>query len=212
MRVFVAIDIDEEIRKRIVQFVEEVRGLAPEVRWVAAESLHVTLKFIGEKPEGVVADIEKALGSITAESFEISFRGCGFFPTAKAARVFWIGIEADARLAQLAGKVEGSLAGIGIAKEERAFSPHLTLARGGARIGSESGAPWRRSGDRVNQRFAKLQQRLNRRAGEDPAERLSAPPARDFGTMAAREFFLYCSQLSPKGSRYTKIARFGLRS
>ena len=109
-----------------------------------------------------------------------------------------MGIEADARLAELAGKVEEKLAGISIPKEERAFSPHLTLARGGARIGSGSGAPGRRSGDRVNQRFARLQQRLEER------------PAPDFGTMAAREFFLYRSQLSPKGSRYTKIARFEL--
>jgi 2'-5' RNA ligase len=200
MRVFVALDIGEEIRGRIEEFVEEVRGLAPEVRWVAPESLHVTLKFVGEKPDAAVAEIEKALGSITAEAFEISFRGDGFFPTAKAARVFWVGIEADAGLAQLAGKVEGSLAGIGIAKEERAFSPHLTLARGGARIGSGSEAPGRRSGGRVNQRFAKLE------------ERLAQHPAPDFGTMAAREFFLYRSQLSPKGSRYTKIARFALHS
>jgi 2'-5' RNA ligase len=200
MRVFVGLDIDEEIRGRIGEFVEEVRGLAPDVRWVAPDSLHVTLKFIGERPDAAVAEIEKALGSVSSASFEISFRGCGFFPTAKAARVFWVGIVADARLSELAGNVEVSLVGIGIPKEERAFSPHLTLARGGARIGSGSGSPGRRSGDRVNQRFAKLQQRL--------AER----PAPEFGTMAAREFFLYRSQLSPKGSRYTKIAGFGLGS
>jgi 2'-5' RNA ligase len=200
MRVFVALDIDEGIRGRIAEFVEEVRALAPDVRWVTPESLHVTLKFIGERPEGVVAEIEKTLGSVTASAFEVSFRGCGFFPTVKAARVFWVGIEADARLAELAAKVEGNLAGIGIPKEERTFSPHLTLARGGARIGSGSGAPGRRGGDRVNQRFATLQQRL------------AQHPAPDFGTMAAREFFLYRSKLSPKGSQYTKIARFGLGS
>src|SRR6266566_5277449 len=113
MRVFVGLDIDEEIRGRIAQFVAEVRGLAPDVRWVTPESLHVTLKFIGEKPDGAVAEIEKALGSVRTESFELSFRGCGFFPTEKAARVFWAGMEADARLAELADKVEGKLAGIG---------------------------------------------------------------------------------------------------
>jgi 2'-5' RNA ligase len=200
MRVFVGLDIDEEIRGRIAEFVTEVRGLAPEVRWVAAESLHVTLKFVGEKPDGVVAEIEKALGMISAEPFEISFRGHGFFPTVKAARVFWVGIEGGERLGLLAGAVEEKLAGIGIAKEDRAFSPHLTLARGGARIGSGSGAPGRRSGDRVNQKFAKLQQRLSER------------PPLEFGRMAGREFFLYRSQLSPKGSRYSKIARFELKS
>ena len=205
MRLFVALDIDENIRGRIEQFIEEMQGLAPDVRWVSPESLHVTLKFIGEKPDALVAEIEKTLEAVRVENFDVSFRGCGFFPTAKAARVFWAGIEAGASLTQLAGKVEANLAGIGVPKEERAFSPHLTLARGGARIGSGSGAPGRRSGDRVNQRFAKLQQRWL-------AERLLEHPAPDFGTMAAREFFLYRSQLSPKGSRYTKIARFGLHS
>jgi 2'-5' RNA ligase len=198
MRVFVGLDIDEEIRERIAEFVAEVRRAAPDVRWVTPESLHVTLKFIGEKPEAAVAGIEKALASITAEPFEISFGGHGFFPTEKAARVFWIGIEADAKLAALAAKVEAKLTSIGIAKQQRAFSPHLTLARGGARIGSGSGAPGRRTGDRINQRFARLQQRLAERASPD------------FGTMTARGFFLYRSQLSPKGSQYTKIARFGL--
>jgi len=191
-------DIDEEIRGRMAGFVREVRGFAPEVRWVAAESWHVTLKFIGEKPDAAVGEIEKALGGISAAGFEISFRGYGFFPTMKAARVFWLGIEADEGLAALARAVDEKLSAIGIAKEERGFSPHLTLARGGARIGSGSGAPSRRSGDRVNQKFAKLQERLSER------------PALEFGTMAGREFFLYRSQLSPKGSRYSKIARFGL--
>src|SRR6266404_1714886 len=132
MRVFVGLDIGEDIRGRIAEFVAEVRGFAPEVRWVAVESLHVTLKFIGEKPDSVVAEIEKALRMISAEPFEISFRGYGFFPTARAARVFWIGIEAGEGLGLLARVVEEQLARIGIAKEDRAFSPHLTLARGGA--------------------------------------------------------------------------------
>ncbi len=206
MRVFVGLDIDAEIRGRIAEFVREVRGSAPDVRWVEPESLHVTLKFIGEKPEAAVAEVEKALALIAAEQFGISFRGSGFFPTEKAARVFWVGIEADAKLAELAGKVEGALTGIGIPKEERGFSPHLTLARGGARIGSGSGAPGRRTGDRINQRFARLQQRLAGRLSEGPAGRALL----EFGTMTAREFFLYRSELSAKGSRYTKIARFGL--
>ncbi len=198
MRVFVGMDIDEGIRGRIAEFAREVRGFAPEVRWTEPESWHVTLKFIGERSDASVAEIEKALGSIAAEPFDISFGGHGFFPTVKAARVFWIGIDAGEGLAKLARSVDERLSGIGIAKEERAFSPHLTLARGGARIGSGSGAPSRRSGDRVNQKFVRLQERLE---GREPLE---------FGRMAGREFFLYRSQLSPKGSRYSKIARFGL--
>src|SRR5229473_8586363 len=109
MRIFVALDIQEEIRKRLQHFMDEVRGLVPGARWVTPESLHVTLKFIGEKPETAVNQIKEVLGSINAEPFQIRFRGAGFFPTAKAARVFWVGIEGEAGLADLAAKVEKSL-------------------------------------------------------------------------------------------------------
>ena len=194
MRIFVALDIEEEIRKRLQQFLEEMRQLAPDARWVSPESLHVTLKFIGEKPEGAVKQIEEALGSINPKPFQVRFRGAGFFPTAKAARVFWVGIEGEAGLAGLAAKVEQSLAAVGVPEEQRDFSPHLTLAR----AGGGSGAPHWRKGDKVNQRFGQLQ------------EKLTQSPAPDFGRVTAREFFLYRSHLSPKGSQYTKIARFDL--
>ena len=192
MRIFVALDIKEEIRKRLRHFVEEMHGFAPDARWVSPESLHVTLKFIGEKTDVIVKQIEEVLGSIEAEPFQVRFYGVGFFPTVKAARVFWAGIKAEPSLEQLAKSIESKLAGVGIAKEERAFSPHLTLARSG------SGAPNWGKGDQVNRRFSRLQEKLNEQ------------PEPDFGTMTARDFFLYRSQLSPKGSQYTKIARFGL--
>ena len=193
MRIFVALDLDPVIRDRIQKFVEQVRTTAPDARWISPESLHVTLKFIGEQPDGEIAQVEASLRSIRAEPFEVSVTGAGFFPTARTARVFWIGIEGDA-LSQLAQAIEDSLARIGIPKEDRVFSPHLTLAR--TRGGS--GAPGRRKGDKTNREFAKLQQFL------------STHPAPDFGTMTAREFFLYRSRLSSKGSQYTKIARFEL--
>ena len=196
MRIFVALDLDEPIRKRIEQFVEEMCALAPHVRWVAPQSLHVTLKFIGEKPDSTVKQVEELLASVPSDAFKLHFRGAGFFPTAKAARVFWIGIEAEAGLAKLAKSVEMVLAGIGMPEETRTFSPHLTLAR----ASGGSGAPGLRNEDRANRKFARLQ------------EKLEQSPAPDFGTMTAGEFFLYGSQLSGGGSRYTKLARFGLGS
>lgn len=141
MRIFIALDIDSEIRECIREFVDKVRGTAPDVRWVSEESLHVTLKFIGEKAEAEVKRIEATLQSIHAKQFQLSFRGTGFFPTAKAARVFWLGIEAQdlafrqqqakggGNVADLARNIEDVLSTIGIPKEARAFSPHLTLAR-----------------------------------------------------------------------------------
>lgn len=195
MRLFIALDIDDAIRERIARFLEGVRGFAPDARWVRPESLHVTLKFIGEKPEPAVEQIKRELETVSSGAFEIQFRGYGFFPNPRAARVFWLGIASGAQLSSLAATVDEKIAALGIPKEEHAFSPHLTLAR---RAGG-SGSPRRRKDDAANPNFQYLQ------------EKLAALPAPEFGTMMAREFFLYQSQLSPKGSKYTKLAKFGLQ-
>jgi len=195
MRLFLALDIDESIRRRMVRFIEGVRDFSPDARWVRPESLHVTLKFIGEKSADEAGRIKQLLKAIAADGFEMNFRGYGFFPTARAARVFWVGIEAGEKLPALAAAVDKSLAQIDIAKEEHAFNPHLTLARSSGR----SGSPRRQAGDRPNHSFQRLQEKL---------VVLSQP---EFGSMTAREFFLYESKLSPTGSRYTKLEEFALR-
>ena len=104
MRIFIALDIDEALRERIQRFLEGVRGFAPDARWVRPESLHVTLKFIGEKPDETVEEIKRTLSTIQAESLDLTFRGYGFFPTLKSARVFWVGIESGPQLGNLAKK------------------------------------------------------------------------------------------------------------
>jgi 2'-5' RNA ligase len=194
MRLFIALDIDDAIRERIARFLDGVRGFAPDARWVRPESLHVTLKFIGEKPSEKVDEIKRALAVIRGEPFDLNFRGSGFFPTPKAARVFWIGIQSGAALAALAGGVDEATSSLGIPKEDHPFSPHLTLARGGG----HSGAPGWRKGDAPNRNFRLLQ------------EKLAAMSVPEFGTMTAREFFLYQSELMRGGSRYTKLANFKL--
>ncbi len=193
MRLFVALDIPDEIRQKLRTFMDGVRGFAPDVRFVSPESLHVTLKFIGEQPDDKLGVIKDALATVQAESMDVSFRVVGFFPTAKSARVFWIGIEADARLPRLADEIDKALEPLGIEREQRAFSPHLTLARSG------SGRPLRGRGDRPNRLFSVLQ------------DRLAQMPPPEFGTMTARDFFLYLSKLSPKGAQYSKLERFALR-
>jgi 2'-5' RNA ligase len=194
MRLFVALDIDESIRERIARFAEGISPFAPDARWVKPESLHVTLKFIGEQPDAALAAIKSALGTVSGGTVEVQFRSYGFFPTAKSARVFWIGMQAGPELAALAGGVDQTMAALGVPKEDRAFSPHLTLARGAG----GSGSPRQLKGDGPNRAFQRLQEKLSALAPE-------------FGTMTAREFFLYQSQLSPKGSKYTKLERFALQ-
>ena len=192
MRLFVALDIDDAIRERLTRFLEGVQGFAPDVRWARPESLHITLKFIGEQPAEKLDLIKQALHAIHNDisQIEISFRGYGFFPTVKSPRVFWVGIKSGEQLGVLAKSVDLTLGDLRIPEETRAFSPHLTLARSG------SGRPQRGAGDRPNKKFQRLQ------------EKLTAMPPLEFGTMTAREFFLYESKLSPAGARYTKLERF----
>lgn len=195
MRLFVALDIDDDIRERIARFANGLREFAPDARWVKEESLHITLKFIGEWPDQEVEKVKRELAAVSGQAVATRFKGYGFFPSTRSARVFWVGIDAGPELAALAAAVDEKLQVLGIAAEKRRFSPHLTLARspGG------SGSPRWRRGDRERNTFGSVQ------------ERLLAFPFPEFGSMFAREFFLYRSQLSPKGSRYSKLANFALR-
>jgi 2'-5' RNA ligase len=195
MRVFIGIDLEDEVRTKIARFLEGVRGFAPEARWVRPESLHMTLKFVGEQKPEQVEGISDRLRRVEGSAIDIRLGGHGFFPTAKSPRVFWIGIQAGPELAELAATIDAGVAELGVPPEDRPFSPHLTLARGG----SGSGSPKRRKSDRPNSTFAVLEKRL------------AAMGDLDFGTMTAREFILYQSQLSPKGSKYTKLQRFPLK-
>jgi 2'-5' RNA ligase len=195
MRLFLALDIDEVIRERITRFVDGVRNFAPDARWMKPESLHVTLKFIGEQPDTAVEPIKQAMTTVVAGTTEIRFHGYGFFPTPKSARVFWVGMEAAGDLEALATAIDDKMPSLGMAKEDRPFSPHLTLARAGGR----SGSPRLLKSDRRSPVFQVLQQKL------------AVLPEPEFGSMTPREFYLYQSHLSPKGSTYTKLAKFAMK-
>jgi RNA 2',3'-cyclic 3'-phosphodiesterase len=185
MRIFIALDIPAEILARMLEYMERARRLAPEARWARVEGLHVTLKFIGEVSDTKVEEIKTALTAIQAAPFEVKFENVGFFPSPKSPRVFWIGVEGGEALPQLATAIDGATQKLGIAKEDRAYSPHLTLARAGSGPGAHN-----------------LLRPLVTVLGSDP------PP--QFGTMTPREFFLYQSQPQRGGSKYTKLQRFGL--
>ena len=194
MRIFIGIDLDAEVRARISRFLEGVQGFAPNAKWVRPESLHITLKFIGEQTPEQAEAINERLRRVEGGAFEIRCAGYGFFSTAKAPRVFWIGIQAGQELAGLAERIDVVAAELGIPREDRPFSPHLTLARASGR----SGSPKRQKGDGPNTTFAALEKRL------------AAMGELDFGTIMANEFVLYQSRLSPGGSKYTKLHRFPL--
>lgn len=186
MRLFIALDIPADVRERLSQYLERVRPLAPDARWARTESLHVTLKFVGEVSDAKASEIKAALAPIKAQPFQVEFKEIGFFPNPRSARVFWAGVSASDALPQLASTIETAVEKLGIPREKRAYHAHLTLAR----------AP---EGGALRYCFRLLQERLS---GE-------APP--QFGTMFAQEFFLYQSQIMRGGARYTKLQRFPLQ-
>ncbi len=190
MRLFVALDIDPEIRKRIAEFRNRMLDYAPDVRWVGPETFHVTLQFLGETQK--LNEIRSALQQMRGSAIELSFRGAGFFPNPQSPRVFWIGIESDERLQELANAIAGALQPLGFKRDAGPFKPHLTLARAG------SGRPKPVRGEHAAAGLRAVRVKLE-----------GLPPA-EFGTMTAREFCLYQSTLSPAGSKYTKLAVYAL--
>ena len=184
MRLFVALDIPDDVRAAVVAVVAKLRPNCREARWVRLEGAHVTLKFIGEVPNESVEAIEASLHTVPfPEPFKIAFRGVGFFPNDRHPRVLWAGIEAGLELRSLAAAVESSLEPLGITRERKEFSPHMTLARFNPPV--------------------KLAGLLAAIAAAGPLE---------FGQTLANQFHLYQSILKPGGAEYTRLATFTLKA
>src|SRR5271155_5329932 len=130
MRLFVALDIEAGIRGRIGEFRKQMREFAPDVRWVGPETFHVTLQFLGETEK--LEEIRGALQQVKGTALPMAFRGSGFFPNPKSPRVFWVGIESDEHLQELAGSVGAALKPLGFNRAAAPYKPHLTLARAGS--------------------------------------------------------------------------------
>jgi RNA 2',3'-cyclic 3'-phosphodiesterase len=124
-RLFVAIDIPEEIKAALTQFTREL----PAARWVPADQLHLTLRFIGDAGPQAFTAIKDALSVIQFHPFQLALHGTGHFPPGTHPRVLWVGVKEDPQLRQLYQDLELALLEVGIPPEERPFSPHLTLAR-----------------------------------------------------------------------------------
>jgi RNA 2',3'-cyclic 3'-phosphodiesterase len=185
VRLFVALEIPSAVRDNLAALIKELRSLEPassvkKVRWVRSENLHVTLKFIGETAPERLEAIGTALSTVRSpQPAELRFRGLGYFPNEKRARVLWVGIEAPPNLAAIAGDVDQHLETVGFPRESRPFTPHLTLARleppGIARVLHAA---------------------------------VLARMTREFGVLHTREFHLIESQLKPSGAEYTTLRSF----
>lgn len=180
MRLFTGLDLPADLVARLDQLLDRLRPTA-RIQWSPPANLHITTKFIGEWPEPRLEELKSALGALEPRPpISVHIRKVGFFPNPHAPRVFWCGIEAPG-LEALAAATDRATAALGIPRETRAFSPHLTLAR--------------------------IKERLNL---QPLREAIASLPSLDFGEFVGAGFYLYESSLRPGGSVYTKLAKWKL--
>ena len=178
MRVFIAVELPNEIRKALGDVQRALRPLTDTARWVAPESIHITLKFIGEVPEKRIDEIDAAFTGLTWKPFTVTVRGVGFFPGTRSPRVFWAGMEAPT-MQGLAEQLDARMEQIGFEKEKRAFRPHITLARS---------------------RDTRIDSSLVTAAAQYEEH--------DFGSFAVDRVFLFKSTLKPSGAVHEKLKEY----
>jgi 2'-5' RNA ligase len=128
MRLFIAVEIPEEIRKKLFSMREKISEEAAKIKWVEENNIHMTLKFLGEVDENKVDGIKEALSSVNLEPFECSVKGFGVFPNRDYVRVIWAGLEPEEPFRKLHEEVDISLESLGFGKDSK-FSPHVTIGR-----------------------------------------------------------------------------------
>ena len=125
MRLFVGLDLPEELRERLAG----LAGGVPGARWVPAENFHITLRFIGEVAAHQAEEIDHALAALHARRFALVLAGVGTFTRAGRETTLWVGVARNPALDRLQSKIETACQRIGLPPERRRFAPHVTLAR-----------------------------------------------------------------------------------
>lgn len=131
LRLFIALHFPDDIKRQLGEIIEQARPKADGIKWVESKNMHLTLKFLGDTPEDMVSPIiggiESAVGDCSA--CQITVEGFGGFPNLRKPRVIWAGMNGAGPIVKLAGAINSELAGIGIEKDRKRFSPHITLGR-----------------------------------------------------------------------------------
>jgi len=183
IRAFIAIDLSPEIHQQLDEVLEKYRtqlGKIP-IRWVTATNIHLTLKFLGDVS---LANLDMLTKMIQAEvsnhhQFEISVGGSGAFPNYRQPHVIWVGVEAPQELIAVQNGIEAATARLGYAREERAFSPHLTIGRVSRNATTQDVKEISRTLEKIKVGF--------------------------LGATCVEQVHLYRSDLRPTGAVYTQI-------
>ena len=183
-RAFLALDITSTIRDALAGTQRQLDAPDAKIKWVAAENLHVTVKFLGGADDDQVAEVCAAAGEVAGgiAPFQFDVRGIQVVPPRGRARMIWAGIDdPTAGMTKLFERLEPALAALGFQPETRGFKPHVTLGR---------------------VKFVRDHDRL-RQAAEVHADQ-------HFGSVDAAEVVVYSSNLTPRGPIYTPLAKSAL--
>lgn len=194
LRLFFAIPLPDDCVSAAVALQGRLAAAGSDVKWVAAENLHITLKFLGEMPAVSVEGLVGAAREVAARTSALSLllRGVGAFPSPRQPRVVWIGCASgQGMLSALAADLEGTLVSGGLAEaDRRPFSAHLTIGR------LREARPGRPG---LGRQVAGL------------AELIEGERGTELGVVECSGFVLYRSDLRPSGPVYTVVERFPLR-
>ncbi len=176
MRAFIAVPCPDELKDAMVEIQEQIKELG-RLTLVKPENIHLTMKFLGEVDEGKIPDITKRLEFLSElQSFDISLKGIGAFPSMDYIRVIWVGVDKGASdIVKIHSEIDHNLKELNF-KKDKNFHPHLTIAR---------------------VKFPKKKEELR--------NIIQKNSARDFGSFQVERIELMQSRLSPKGPEYSVI-------
>jgi len=178
MRLFTGIALGPAVLHKLTGVLAELQPLA-KLNWSPVENLHITTKFIGAWPPERLEELKTALAAVPfARAFEITIARFGYFPNPHHPHSFFAGVDAPPELRELAARIDEALLPLGIAKENRPFTPHLTLAR----VRTQDVRALRRH--------------------------IAQMTDFHFGTFTASTFHLYLSRPGPASSVYTSLAAY----
>jgi len=181
IRSFIAFDMEnEQVLSRLTAAQKLLQDTGADLKFVAPQNIHVTMRFLGDVSPGMVDKIHEALKNVKFSPFNIQLCGLGVFPSLNYPRVVWAGMtEGVEELKSIFSQLEPQIRALGFAADAYGFSPHLTIAR------VRSGA---------NKQLL--------------AEFVTKKSDYDFGTIKANCLRLKRSQLSPKGPTYSTLREF----
>ena len=187
LRCFIAIEIPETIRKSVGDIVENLKKSGSDVKWIAPENIHITIQFLGETEESLIASIKESLEKILAphHPFCIKIADAGCFPDGRRPRIIWVGMEDSQNLIHLYKDIANEMTRFGYQKEDRAFTPHITIGR-----------------VKSQRKMGELLKRLDEFKGIC------------FADFEVQKITLMKSELKPSGAKYYSLAEipFGRRS